>query len=118
MGSVKVTLSDGKSSPLFEQCDIPPLFEENFGKYEKIDFDPNVPIRAVKANLINPSLGIAFFNSKGEIVYDYDPGYYHGIEYYGPPLTWLEDNEELVGVYGIRHNDGFFENFGFIVKVK
>ena len=68
MSSVRVNLSNGKSSSVFENSDFAHFHDET------INFNPNTPIRAV-ASVDGGSwvLNFEFMDSTGKIIYFYDP---------------------------------------------
>ena len=94
ISSVRVNLSNGESSPIFEKSDhthYDPL---------TVNFDANTRIRTIEAGGDDRYGGwagaIKFMDSSGEVVYVYDPNV--GTE---PTTTYqIGENEELIGVYG------------------
>jgi len=64
---------------------------------------------------------LRFYDSKGEMKYEYDPDNADNVWGGRDPNTILEvkieENQELIGVYG--NNDGYYlGSLGFIVKEK
>ena len=55
-----------------------------------------------------------FMDSAGKVVYEYDPEN----KYEDSTSYKLSENEELIGVYGVKDKRRHFASFGFIVKVK
>ena len=73
VSSVKVNLSNGESSPVFENSDW-----TQHSKHETIVFDPSTTIRAVEAFDVDHHTGsyvyrIRFMDGAGEEVYAYNP---------------------------------------------
>ena len=109
LSSVKVNLSNGQSSPIFK--------DEDYSHYNKetITFDPNRPFNSIAAYDGPSNTGlIRFMDSSENEVYVYDPNNWSRatVEYK------IGDNEEIIGVYGVKDKDIYFSSFGFIVKVK
>ena len=68
VSSVRVSLSNGFSSPVFEKSD------HTHYNHETFNFDPNTPIRAVEAyDGGNKVYRIRFMDSAGRKVYEYNP---------------------------------------------
>ena len=110
LSSVKVNLSNGQSSPVFENSDHHP---HHFAK--TITFDPNTPIRAVSARDIKDYTGnIKFLDSRENELYSYNPGSWRS----KTVTHQIAENEELIGVYGVKDKEAYLTSFGFIVKVK
>ena len=104
------TLSSGDASPLFSNENMK---EQSMPKV--IDFDANRKVRRVQAG--NGSANIrrlTFLDKEGNEIDSYNPnnrdrsGQVHEIG----------ENEELIGVYGVKDLDNWFNSFGFIVKVR
>ena len=58
---------------------------------------------------------LRFFDKQGDQIDCYSP---HNSEKVGP-IHEIADNEELIGVYGVRNkNSEWLSTFGYIVKVK
>ena len=73
MTSARVNLSNGESSPAFENED-----HAQQANHETISFDPSIPIRAVSALDVSHDTGsytyrIRFMDSAGNEVYAYNP---------------------------------------------
>ena len=83
-----------------------------------VEFDPSRPIRSIRfsvyAQFKIPSMG--FFDEEGELVTIYDPEGF-GLELNMEERT-LEQDESLVGVYGVKDRQKWFTSFGFIVVKK
>ena len=110
MSSVRVNLSNGYSSPVFEN-----VYWTEHSNHETITFDPSTPIREVAAHDGKYWAGnIHFRDSEGKDISVYNPSNdtHQTTEYR------FGDNEELIGVYGIKDKRSYFSSFGFIVKVK
>ena len=119
IAGVKCNLTNGKSSPLIENK------EQGFNKNPTtIKFDPNRPIRAVEAAEFKSSAQgkmwlMRFLDEKNSVICTYNPNNYNN----ACTRHILGENEELIGVYGVRGNPflpfyAWFQSFGFIVKVK
>ena len=68
VSSVRVSLSNGEASPVFERSG------SNLYKPKTIKFDPNTPIKAVEAYDGGDYAGlIRFMDSEGKKVYEYNP---------------------------------------------
>lgn len=115
ISSVQCTLSNGKQSPTFEKEGRSHAHQETF------HFNVNQPVRSLKAeesgnSQTNSELwNLSFMNQDGNEIHTYNSGNTTGTqtEYY------LEDNEQLIGVYGAyRLENSYFAAFGFIVKVR
>lgn len=78
-------------------------------------FDDNKPIRRVQASDtgVNFIYGVKFLDNQVSI---YDPK--NGFKNYPGTVSHLEDNEDLIGVYGVKDKEKWFTAFGFILKVK
>ena len=69
-------------------------------------------------------MALRFYDSNETILYEYDPHDFSlwGEEAFPTPPIWLEDNEEIIGIYGCMNGlDGtyfYIEQLGFLVKVK
>jgi len=94
---------------------------------ETITFDPDVPIRAVDAVTMWSNIAsLQFYDGNDELIADYDPvdastlykNNYNGKYIKTDSRHELEDNEELIGVYGIVDYYSSFVHFGFVAKVK
>ena len=93
---------------------------------ETITFDPDVPVRAVDAVTLWASIAsLQFYDGNDELIADYDP--VDAAALYRSKFSEdiktdsrheLEDNEELIGVYGIVDYYSALSQFGFVVKVK
>ena len=57
---------------------------------------------------------IRFMDSSGKEVYVYNPSN----DNHKTTSYMLSDDEELIGVYGVKDRRSYFSSFGFIVKVK
>ena len=96
---VKVNLSNGQSSPVFQ-----PLFNQFIGGGypwdQTIEFTSNESIRSVKLTGYDDvsTNRIEFFGSQGALA-TYDPFNFVLPDNYSHEYI-LEDNEELIGVYG------------------
>ena len=109
LNSVQVNLSNGESSPL--------IIKDSWSKQyypETFNFDHvDKPIRAVAASDDGHSAGrISFMSLDGKEVQVYNPtDIAHKTNIYQ-----LSENEELIGVYGVKGKGSWFTSFGFIVK--
>lgn len=113
MSSARVNLSNGESSPAFENSD-----HAQQANHETISFDPNIPISAVAALDISHDTGslyrLRFMDSAGNEVYAYNPS-----NTTVPTTTYqIGKNEELIGIYGVKDKSEWLSSFGFIVKLK
>ena len=86
--------------------------------HESIYFDdPDIQIKAVEAHGISDTESylyqIGFTDSAGNEVESYNP------RNTSIPTTkfQLGENEELIGVYGVKNKRSWLTSFGFIVKV-
>ena len=98
--SVRVTLSNGKSSPPFHREGCSSNLLKN---PQTITFDERFPISAVSAydnqHTWNNVRAIRFLDSEGETVYQYNPKNQDLLD----SVTYhLEEGEELIGVYGLK----------------
>jgi len=104
-------LTNGQSSPSF--------FNDAFEHYnlQTIEFagTGNMPIRQVAA-YDGPDYAhtIKFNDANGNIVETFNPFKY---TYATKSPYLIKENEELIGVYGIKDISHWFSAFGFIVKV-
>ena len=115
IASVKCNLSNGQSSPVF--CKVGGKYSESNPK--TIEFD-STPIRTVSAadeqdhDFEDGNMHrIKFLDGVGNQVFIYENGY-TGQE----TEHQIRENEELIGVYGVKNKNLFFTSFGFILKVK
>ena len=122
LGSVKVNLANGESSEALEKQGVTGYYSE-FWNEEKISFKPDNSIREVGACTGPSSISIQllrFYDSTGNKVYEYNPYNSECGERRVPEEIRHEiaDNEELIGVYGVKEKKNWLSNFGFIVKTK
>lgn len=92
-------MSNGESSAVFENSNY-----SQQANHETINFDPNIPIRAVEAFDISHHTGsytyrIRFMDSEGNEVYAYNP---RNTTVKTTSYQILE-NEELIGIYGVKN---------------
>jgi len=110
LSSVRVNLSNGVSSPVFEDPD------QTHYNHETISFDPNKPISSVRAmDLSNGAWNLKFFDNKGEEFTEYSTSFtvWDTSEYE------IGEDEEIIGVYGVKNErEDKLSSFGFILKVK
>jgi len=119
LGSVKVNLTNGESSPIFENSKHDPTLWE---RQETIEFDQNVSIRSVDSTFLYEYIyALQFYDGNEELAQEYVasaiPDYEEYV--YDPSSRYeLAENEELIGVYGVKDYYENFITFGFKVKVK
>ena len=110
---VQVTLNDGTQSPAF--------FNAGFQHYHArtLTFNDPRPIRQVEAwdgfaegnHYVDE---ISFNDASGNLLYRYDP---HGRVFTPKTPHLIKENEEIIGVYGVKDMRHYFTAFGIIVKV-
>ena len=114
IGSVRVNLTHDYSSEVFQKKG------ESFAGEEKIDFDVNRPIKRVQSGDNNGSFdctyGVKFMDKDGNQMSIYDPN--NNMNLQPGAVHEIADNEELIGVYGVKDKERWFSAFGFIVKVR
>ena len=115
--SVQCNLSNGLSSPTFEQEGLAANYHQHL---RTIELNRNRALRQVKAYDNNgewPYLhDLRFLDSSGNVVHSYDPT---NKNYAESSVREIGENEEIIGVYGVKgDNYKWFRNFGFIVKVR
>ena len=80
---------------------------------ETINFDPDTPIREVAAHDGKYwTAQIIFMENAGKEFYAYNPS--NATQ--KTTAYRLGENEELIGVYGLKDKSSYFSSFGFIVK--
>ena len=110
LSSVRVNLSNGQSSPVFENSKWP-----HHSNHERINFDPKTKISAVFGFETDDEIGkIMFIDSMGNTAHEYNPT---GMRNDTKKLT-LREGEELIGFYGFSGGTTYIRSFGFIVKKK
>ena len=106
---VQVNLDNEISSPVFtndQHVDHNP---------RAINFERAEKIRGVTAyDGPNYAHTIEFLDNAGDIIYTFNP-----LQYTYSTVTPypIKENEEIIGVYGVKDTRKWFESFGFIVKV-
>ena len=110
ISSVRCILSNNEVSPVFIKADDLQQY-----RHKVINFDACSRVQKVQA--IGCKYGVfrvTFLDNKSDEIDSYNPrnrareGTVHEIK----------DNEELIGVYGVKDKDQYFTKFGFIVRVR
>ena len=115
VSSVQCILSNGQVSPLFESQN-----RELVGGFPhqypiNINFDDNTPIRSVAASVESFAVRrIQFLDANRVVQCSYNP--LQNQDRVSERI--LEENEELIGVYGQKYFLSYFAGFGFLVLVK
>ena len=80
-----------------------------------IHFDANrPPVKSVQANAgTDVLICLAFYDKNKKKIDSYNPDDYS----IDGPIHKIAENEELIGVYGVKEDEDF-SSFGFIVRVK
>ena len=110
--AIKCTLTDDQQSPLFT------LDGEERHHTKVINFPGNNKVAKVQAYDGNESaytLSLGFTDKYGVLIDSFMPN----PDY--PPnqvAHFIAENEELIGVYGVKDKIVYFSSFGFIVKVR
>lgn len=111
IASVQCTLSTNEQSPLFDTTGVQ-LYHS-----KTIYFDANRPVRSVQARDDNSDFiyRVTFADKDRRDIDCYNPNIWNkdGIKTHA-----IAENEDLIGVYGVRNKEHWFTSFGFMVRVK
>ena len=106
LSSVRCVLSTDQSSPIFQRQGMQHHF------YKKTNFEEGT-VKRVAANVSDGTKRLTFLSEEREQI-----GNYILADHYGEEQEfWLKENEELIGVYGVKDQQDWLTGFGFIVKV-
>lgn len=85
-----------------------------------INFDANKKVKRVQAikNGGGFVAAMTFFDKRNQEIGFYDPNKWNQKQGLIHEIHEIGDNEELIGVYGVKDKNLYFYNFGFIVKVR
>ena len=89
------------------------------GETEKMKFVPSRPVKAIAAQDADPkslTKRMIFYDDDGEKISQWPKESDNGISCM--KMHQLAENEDLIGVYGVKGLDDCLSSFGFIVRVK
>ena len=106
ISSLKLIFTNNVESPLFE-CD------GNKTKMRKLQFSEQMKIASVSSERAGSPISLVFNNAFGQELVSYN---LHG--QFEQKKHDIAENEEIIGVYGVKGSQSSMRSFGFILKVK
>ena len=114
IGSVKVNLSNGVTSQRYMHQN----FKSTPDEITVLEFDYDISIGAVSGLVLGVDhiRALKFYDREDQLQYKYSALRNEPWEYF--EKFEIQDNQELIGIYGVANKKSWISNFGFIVKEK